>query len=178
MKRKRFLTIASTIILAGGITQSCTKLDKKIYSVEPVGNFYQTPAQIAAGVAPAYTALQNIPDGNVMQMNEITSDEIIVPTRGNDWYDGGQWQGLWLHSFKPDVFVDGGWSDLNSGIGKVNFTLNILNGLASKPANIASITAELKVLRSYFIFQMMDMFGNIPLVTDYNTDPSKVVQKS
>jgi hypothetical protein len=178
MKRKRFLTIASTIILAGGITQSCTKLDKKIYSVEPVGNFYQTPAQIAAGVAPAYTALQNIPDGNVMQMNEITSDEIIVPTRGNDWYDGGQWQGLWLHSFKPDVFVDGGWSDLNSGIGKVNFTLNILNGLASKPANIASITAELKVLRAYFIFQMMDMFGNIPLVTDYNTDPSKVVQKS
>jgi hypothetical protein len=178
MKRKRLLVIACSIIFLGGITQSCTKLDKKVYNVVPVGNFYQTPDQIAAGVAPAYIAMQNIPDGNVMQMNEITSDEIIVPTRGNDWYDGGQWQGLWLHKFKPDVFVDGGWSDLNNGIGKVNFTLNILNGLANKPSNYNNIVAELKVLRAYFIFQMMDMFGNIPVVTDFNTDPSKVTQQN
>jgi hypothetical protein len=176
MNKKKILIIACTMFLAGSITESCTKLKQNIYSVEPVNNFYQTPAQIAAGVAPAYIALQNIPDGNVMQMNEITSDEIVVPTRGNDWYDGGQWQGLWLHKFKPDVFVDGGWSDLNNGIGKVNFTLSILNGLATKPANFASIVAELKVLRAYFIFQLTDMFGNIPVVTDYNTDPSKVTQ--
>lgn len=178
MKRKRILVITCAMFVAGSITESCTKLDKKIYSVEPTGNFYQTPDQIAAGVAPAYIALQAIPDGNVDQMNEITTDEMIVPTRGNDWYDGGQWQGLWLHSFKPDVFVNGGWSDLNNGIGKVNFTLNILDGLATKPSNIASIEAELKVLRAYFIFELMDMFGSVPLVTDYNTDPSKVVQKS
>lgn len=177
MKRKKLLIITCTVLLAGGITQSCTKLDKKIYSVEPVGNFYQTPDQLAAGIAPAYIALQAIPDGNVNQMNEITSDEIIVPTRGNDWYDGGQWQGLWLHKFKPDVFVDGGWSDLNNGVGKVNFTLNILNGLANKPSNYNAIVAELKVLRAYFIFQFMDMYGNVPVVTDFNTDPSKVVQK-
>jgi hypothetical protein len=177
MKRKKHLIIACTVILVGGIVQSCTKLDKKIYSVEPVGNFYQTPDQLAAGIAPAYIALQAIPDGNVMNMNEITSDEIIVPTRGNDWYDGGQWQGLWLHKFKPDVFVDGGWSDLNNGIGKVNFTLNILNGLATKPSNYDAVVAELKVLRAYFIFELMDMFGNVPVVTDYNTDPSKVTQQ-
>jgi hypothetical protein len=177
MKRKKHLIIACTVILVGSIMPSCTKLDKKIYSVEPVGNFYQTPAQLAAGVAPAYIALQAIPDGNVMNMNEITSDEIIVPTRGNDWYDGGQWQGLWLHKFKPDVFVDGGWSDLNNGIGKVNFTLNILNGLSNKPSNYDAVVAELKVLRAYFIYQLMDMFGNVPVVTDYNTDPSKVTQQ-
>ena len=178
MKNTKVLITVLTTLLVSGIMESCQKLAVKPYSVEPVSNFYQTPDQIAAGVAPAYTALQNIPDGNVNQMNEITSDEIVVPTRGNDWYDGGQWQGLWTHKFKPDVFVDGGWSDLNSGIGKVNFTLNILNGLTTKPANIASVIAELKVLRAYFIFKFMDMFGNVPLVTDYNTDPSKVTQKN
>lgn len=177
MKRKRILIMACTIFLAGSITQSCTKLDKKIYSVEPTGNFYQTPEQLAAGVAPAYIALQAIPDGNVMQMNEISTDEIVVPTRGNDWYDGGQWQELWLHNFKADVGLgNGAWNDLNNGIGKVNFTLSILNGLTNKPSNIAAITAELKVLRAFFIFQLTDMFGNVPVVTDYNTDPSKVTQ--
>ncbi|MGZ3750073.1 MAG: RagB/SusD family nutrient uptake outer membrane protein [Mucilaginibacter sp.] len=179
MKRKKILVIACTVFLVGGITTSCTKLSQKTYSVEPVGNFYQTPDQIAAGVAPAYIALQGIPDGNVNQMNEISSDEIVVPTRGNDWYDGGQWQELWLHTFKPDVGLgNGAWSDLNNGIGKVNFTLSILNGLATKPSNIDAITAELKVLRAYFILQLMDMFGNVPLVTDYNTDPSKVTQQT
>src|SRR6185312_1122432 len=177
MKRKKILVVTCSALLIGSIMPSCTKLDKKIYSVEPTGNFYQTPDQIAAGVAPAYIAMQAIPDGNVMQMNEITSDEIIVPTRGNDWYDGGQWQGLWLHKFKPDVFVDGGWGDLNNGIGKVNFTLNILGSLQNKPANYDAIVAELKVLRAFFFYQLMDMFGNVPLVTDYNTDPSKVTQK-
>jgi hypothetical protein len=177
MKRKKLLILTCTVLLVGSINQSCTKLDKKIYSVEPVGNFFQTPDQIAAGVAPAYTALQPIPDGNVMQMNEITSDEMVVPTRGNDWYDGGQWQSLWLHKFKPDVFVDGGWNDLNNGIGQVNFILNVLNGLQNKPADYNNVVAELKVVRAFYIFEFMDMFGNIPLVTDFNTDPSKVVQK-
>ena len=176
MKRKRILVIACATFLAGSIMESCTKLNQHTYSVEPIGNFYQTPDQIKAGVAPAYIALQAIPDGNVDQMNEITSDEIVVPTRGNDWYDGGQWQGLWLHKFKPDVFVDGGWSDLNNGIGQVNFTLNILNNLQTKPANLNAIVAELKVLRAYFIFELTDMFGAVPVVTDFNTNPSKVTQ--
>jgi len=87
-------------------------------------------------------------------------------------------QVLWTHKFKPDVFVDGGWTDLNNGIGKVNFTLNILAGLPNKPSNYAAVVAELKVLRAYFIFQFMDMFGNVPLVTDFNTDPSKVTQQT
>lgn len=176
MKRKKIVIATCSALVFGGITQSCTKLDKKLYTVEPTANFYQTPDQLAAGIAPAYIALQAIPDGNVDQMNEITTDEIIVPTRGNDWYDGGQWQSLWLHTFKPDVFVNGGWSDLNNGIGKVNFTLNILDNLPTKPANLNAVEAELKVIRAYFIFQLMDMFGNIPVVTDYNTDPGKVQQ--
>lgn len=179
MKRTRILITALTIFLAGSIMESCTKLDQKLYSVEPTANFYQTPDQIAAGVAPAYIAMQNIPDGNVNQMNEISTDEVVVPTRGGDWYDGGQWQELWLHTFKPDVGLgNGAWSDLNNGIGKVNFTLSILNGLTTKPANIGSTIAELKVLRAYFVFQLTDMFGSIPLVTDYNTDPSKVNQST
>lgn len=179
MKRKKLLTIAGITLLAGSITQSCTKLDKQVYSDIPTENFYKTPEQLAAGIAPAYNAMTNIPDGNVNQLNEISSDEIIVPTRGNDWYDGGQWQSFWLHTFKPDVgkFNDA-WNDINNGIGKVNFTLNILNNLADKPATLPASIAELKVLRAYYFFLFMDMYGNVPIVTDYNTNPSKVVQST
>jgi len=46
MKRKRVLLIACSMFLAGSIMESCTNLDKKIYSVTPINDFYQNPAQI------------------------------------------------------------------------------------------------------------------------------------
>ena len=51
---------------------SCTKLDQKVYSVVTNENFWQTPAQISAGIAPAYAALTVIPNGNVFDLNEST----------------------------------------------------------------------------------------------------------
>lgn len=36
-------------------------------------------------------------DRGVYDLNTFTTDEAIMPTRGGDWYDGGFWQGLYLH---------------------------------------------------------------------------------
>lgn len=176
MKKRRLILFTMATVAMANIIASCKKLEKNVYNDVPTASFYQTPAQIAAGVAPAYNALTPLQTEGVFQANEASSDEMIVPTRGGDWFDGGKWQALWQHNFTADVgtFNDA-WNNLNSGISKSNFVLNILNNLATKPENIASINAEVKVLRDYYIFYLMDMFGNIPLVTDFNTDPSKVV---
>src|SRR5437763_12393726 len=88
-------------VLAAVLTGSCTKLDQGVYSVVPNQNFWQTPQQIAAGVAPAYQALTGIPDGAVFNLNGVTTDELIVPTRGADWFDNGDWQALWKHTWTP-----------------------------------------------------------------------------
>lgn len=175
MKRNRFLIFTTSIIAVGSIIVSCKKLEKNVYNDVPTENFYQTPAQIAAGVAPVYAALVPLQTEGVFQANEVSSDEMVVPTRGGDWFDGGKWQALWKHSFTSDIgtFNDA-WNNLSTGITKANFILNILTNLPTKPANINSITAEVKVVRDYYIFYLMDMYGNVPLVTDFNTDPSKV----
>jgi len=166
-------SVATVLLIA--IATSCTKLDQKVYSVVPESEFWQTPAQIAAGLAPAYQALTNITDADVRDLNEVSGGGILVPTRGNDWYDNGNWQALWTHQWKPDLGpIDGAWSAIFNGIGKVNFTLNAVNALSSKPSNIDAINAELKVLRAYYYFLAMDMFGQIPVVTDFNTDPATV----
>jgi hypothetical protein len=179
MRTKNIFLGFASVVLAGSIGVSCTKLDQKIYTPATDQNFWKTSDQIAAGIAPAYQALTNIPDGNVDQLNELSGGEIIVPTRGNDWYDNGNWQALWLHTWKPDLGpIDGAWSDIFNGIGKANFTLSVVNALPQKPSNIDAINAELKVLRAYYYYLALDMFGNVPLVTDFNTDPSKVTNSS
>ncbi|MDN3550458.1 RagB/SusD family nutrient uptake outer membrane protein [Mucilaginibacter aquaedulcis] len=175
MKRNRSLIFTMSMIAMGSVIVSCKKLEKNVYNDVPTSNFYQTPAQIAAGVAPVYTALTPLQTEGVFQANEASSDEMIVPTRGGDWFDGGKWQALWKHSFTADVLTfNDAWGNLSAGISKANFILNILNGLPTKPANIDNINAEVKVMRDYYLFYLMDMYGNVPLVTDFNTDPSKV----
>lgn len=178
---KLFSIHPAVLMVAAGIfaLSACTRLDQHVYSVVPNANFWQTPEQVAAGVAPAYQALTAIPNGNVLQMNEITTDEIIVPTRGSDWYDGGEWQQLWLHTWNAQSgHVNDAWNDLYGGIGKINFTLSIVDNLQTKPDNLANIDAELKTLRAYYYLLAMDMYGNVPLVTNFNTNPDSVTNSS
>ena len=58
-------------------------------------------------VASLYTYIGGYSDSQGLQgtgrgvydLNTFTTDEAIIPTRGGDWYDGGFWQGLFLHQW-------------------------------------------------------------------------------
>ncbi len=178
-KKMRPLTIFKCSLVAILVTWigllSCTKLDAKVYSVVPNSNFWQTPAQIAAGIAPAYSGLTAIPDGNTFEMNEASSDEMIIPIRGGDWLDNNvhiqEWQHNWVLDHNNN---NGAWGDIFSGITQINFVSSIVNSLPTPPPTLPSINAELKVLRAYYYMLAMDLWGNIPLVIDYNTNPASV----
>jgi len=168
MKNKKIISLL-ILFVVGCAIESCKKLPQNTYSVVPIANFFQTPQQIAAGLAPAYTAALPLQTENVFQLNEATTDEMIIPTRGNNWYDGGEHQELWTHAVDFNNANDAnGWTDLSNGITKCNFVISIINGLATKPSNAAALVAEIDVLRDYYIFLMMDLYGNIPLVTTYS----------
>ena len=179
MKKNIIYFMLLALIAAASGMPGCKKISSPVYSSVTPDNIFQTPAQINATLAQAYTPMTAMPFSSTWYLNEIPSDEFIVPTRGNDWYDGGKWQSMWLHTFIPTVDkINGAWSDLSNGIVKCNFVLNLLNGLpaASQPANTPQIVAEIKVLRAYYYLKFMDLYGNVPLVTDYNTPPTSAVQ--
>ncbi len=158
---------------------SCTKLDTKVYSVVTNENFWQTPDQIAAGIAPAYAQLTGIPDGNVFSLNEGSSDEMVVPARGADWLGTGDWIQLWEHTYTSETpEVVGAWTDLYGGIGKINFILSIVDNISPAPTNIQNIDAELKTLRALYYYWAMDLYGNVPLVTDFKTNPNTVTNST
>jgi hypothetical protein len=177
MITNNFLKSLAAAAIIAGVGVSCSKLESKVYSVVPNSEFWSTPAQVAAGVAPAYTALQGIPSGSLAELNEASSDEMIIPVRGADWLDGNEHTQEWLHTWdKNHGNVSGTWSTIFNGIGQANFTLSIVNGLATPPSNLAAINAEVHVLRDYFYFLALDNFGNVPYVTSFNVDPSTVKQ--
>lgn len=155
----------------------CTKLEPKVYSQIINDNFWKTPAEIAAGKIPAYAALQSM-GGNsgVYWEHEISSDEMITPTRGGDWGDGGNWTNIWYHIETPDAGnVAGTWQTIYDGVGKCNFIIYTLKNLDPAPPTVATDIAEMEVLRSYFYYHAVDLFGNVPYVTNFKQDPTTVV---
>lgn len=181
MKTKKYITTVMLGIIAVLFLDSCTKLDQEVYSVVSEENFWRTPDQIASGISPGYQALSGLPGlgSSLMYLNEVTSDELIVPTRGGDWFDGGVPQDMWKHTWNTTTnHINGAWESLFNGIGRVNFALNSIDNLKEKPADIEATIAELKILRAYYYFWALDLYRNVPLVIDFNTNPDDVSNSS
>lgn len=96
-------------------------------------------------------------ENNLNALLEVTSDELLVPTRGTDWGDNGQWRTLHQHTWDAThPFVLSTWNILNANVYKLNQILN--------PATTASETqtAEAKFLRAYNMYLILDLYGKIP----------------
>src|SRR6266498_1177020 len=70
--------------------QGCTNLDEVPISSITKGNFFHNDAEVLAALAGVYAQLRGTLD-DYYNVSEISTDEMVVPTRGQDWYDNGQW---------------------------------------------------------------------------------------
>src|SRR5262245_4297913 len=122
MMRNRFIKFLNAGILFMGAGLSCTKLDTKVY--DQVSDFWQTPDEISAGVGNVYVGLRDLESLPMYSLNEMSSDEILVPVRGGDWGDDVSWEQMWKHSWEPNhEHIRNGWQFVYGGIAKVNFIL-------------------------------------------------------
>ncbi len=176
----KFNSIKNTLIigLIGTMgLQSCTKLNTPVYSGVESDKFWKTADQFNSGVAPIYTQMQSLVVWDNVELNEVSTDEIIVPTRGNDWYDNGNHQRIYLHTWtSSDGPINSAWSNIFTGIGRCNYTLNVIENLTTIPSSIDvnQYKAQIRIMRAFYYLQALDLFGNVPLVKDFNTDPNTV----
>jgi hypothetical protein len=172
MKMKNIFRLSALACMLLFFQIACTKLDTPTYSVTPLSQFWQTQAQIAAGEAPAYQQLQNVVNinGNVMEMIEPCTDEMLTPTRGGDWGDAGHWNALFYHNWtSTNNNWDNGWLAIFAGVSRCNLILNSVKALNPQPSNVNSINAGLRTLRALYYYYAMDIFGNVPILTDTTT---------
>jgi starch-binding outer membrane protein, SusD/RagB family len=179
MKKSLYLIRVAMILLGVAVfSQSCTKLDEKLYSEVTPSNFFKSDAEFVSALGAAYTQLGGYASGDVNNLQETTTDEMVVPTRGSDWDDGGNWRRLHLHSWKfEDNAVSSAWGFCFSGVSTANrliyqFTTLANGGQVNKDVAAAYIS-ELQALRSFFYWQLVDLYGNVPYDNDFaNASPS------
>jgi len=163
-----------------GSLQACTKLDEVPQSSITPGTFYNNEAEALAGLAGVYAQLRGAFPGYCCAyyvLSEISTDEMVVPTRGQDWYDNGRW--LEMHRQTWTATSPSGLQDINSawvndftGIANANVVLSALQSrTVMDSAKQAGIIAELRALRAFYYYQLMDLFGGVPVVTTSDIVP-------
>ena len=150
-----------------GLALGCTDLSESPQSAISPGNFYRNEAEVLAGLAGVYAQLRSTLD-DYHNVSEVSTDEVIVPTRGQDWYDGGTWLDLHAQTWTPTspatgAFLGGAWNASFNGVARANVLIEALQNV-SVP-NQAIIESEARVLRAFYYYLLMDLFGRLPIST-------------
>jgi hypothetical protein len=170
MNYKTNQSILSLILVLAVVLPACTDLEVK----EKDSIVIETESGEFTGVNPTATltsAYQNLnafgDQANLYALLEVTSDELLVPTRGTDWGDNGVWRVLHTHDWDathPQILTT--WNQLNSNVFRLNQLLAPVSGATSVQA------AEARFLRAFNMFYIFDLWRQIPF-RDVNDPPSK-----
>jgi hypothetical protein len=155
---------------------SCTDLEPEVFSDLTPDNFPASRDDLITSYLSSYTRLYGLMNhGGYMSIQEVSSDEIMIPQRGSDWFDGGIWLRTHRQTYDPnDPQFNGSWSFLYQGALQANAVINAINASdALTEAEKAPFIAELRSLRAYFYFLLADSFGDVPLVTE-QSDPADI----
>jgi starch-binding outer membrane protein, SusD/RagB family len=167
------ISLGLTGLLALMLAPACTDLTEVPQSSITPNNFYRNETEAVGGLASVYAGLRNL-DEEYYNVSEISTDEMIVPTRGTDWYDNGKWLDIHRQTWSANSpagldNINAAWTQMFNGVARANVVLDAMQNVNfdSKP----TIVAELRVLRAIYYFSLMDLFGGVPIVCPETANP-------
>lgn len=162
MKRKLLLNLKPVLAMAflSMMTFSCTDLE-----IEDTDSIIAEGEVVFDGVDPesALTNLYNDTYGmlgdqaNFFALNEVSTDETLVPTRGTDWGDNGIWRTLHAHTWSPThQFILNTWNQLNQNVLRASQIIDPLSDPNPQQK------AEAQFLRAFSMYFVLDLWGVAP----------------
>jgi starch-binding outer membrane protein, SusD/RagB family len=175
---KRILISIAVVALFS--VNACTDLSETIYSDIASSNFYNNKTEVTTAVLRPYTharAWAGFPgqQEGYWHIQELSADQLAWPQKGRHGYDQGKW--IHLHRHTWDNLHNTPWNAWRLMFWGMGFTNNTLQdfetldfdaiGISEQEKN--AFIAELKVLRAWHYLSLMELFGNIPVVTTVGT---------
>ncbi len=159
---KKYFAAACIFLLAFA---GCTKLDVAVES--QLTEIPNDEKSYVASTGSIYLKLSSQAFAvDLWRMQELSTDEALIPNRNGGYYDNGSYQKLHKHTWTPSD-VAWIWSWAYSGISECNRVLNLLEQGKGDTLK-TKFVAEVKTMRALFYFYLMDLYGNVP-ITVYGT---------
>lgn len=114
-------------------------------------------------------------------LQELGTDEYVLPTRGSDWFDGANYQKFHHHEYSEDMTrIEKGWTNFAMGVALAWDALEDLekvdfDKLGFEEGTRESMLAQQTALAASLYIDGLDFFGGVPL---YTTTQSEVKGRS
>lgn len=172
----KFIYKLFTICFALLSISACTNLDEilvgevssQFNGTEPsFGNFDGGGSGPADAISSAFNQLResgSANHGGYWSVQSVSTDEMAVTQKGGDWFDGGIWINMHRHTFtSTNGPINGAWTQQYGAIGACNAVLAD-GGLD------ANQIAQVRALRAFFYYRLLDMYGRVKIVTTPGAD--------
>jgi hypothetical protein len=156
---------------------SCTDLHEQVID-EVLGSNNSNPENALAAAYGQMGDATFVDHGNVFALQEYSTDEALLPTRGSDWGDGGVWRAVHEFTWGPDNSVlTNTWNSLNNGITK---SLTAISTINNKPdfTNKQLFLAEARSMLAFYTYHTLDLFGQAPYRDPYVANSWLEVRKA
>ncbi len=159
-------------LLAIVLLQSCSSdvLNTAPESIKQTALFYQNQAQLEQGVNSVYASLQY--NGQyqlaMLAIGEIPSDNTFDEVPANDSFTYGEFD---FFTIQPNnSLISSTWKDNYIGIQQANIVLNRIGAVSMDQTLKNYRTGEVKFLRALMYFNLVRIFGDVPLATKETVD--------
>ena len=172
-----------TVMAAIASLTACKKYLNETVVAGVSYQLYETPAGIEGALVSAYNTLrQDVQSENLLTFSDAGTDLFTVGSDGNT-----TWNEYLATLSSLDSRASGFWDYHYAGIGQCNVTLDYLpkvTGMDDSRKKV--IDGEARFLRSWYYFDLVQHYGNVPLVlastskvvTDFKRAPVKDVYVS
>ncbi len=156
---------------------SCSKaLDETIYSQVAVDQFYKTEDQAQLALNSVYNQLWNDPyrDAQWITLGDVTAGTLIGGGSANGSGDRSGIINEWnTYTWTSDAIeLTTGWNSFYTAINWSNTLIDKLQASGIPAAAKAKIEGQAKFLRAHFYFNLVRMFGGVPLYVRGTADLS------
>ena len=155
------------VCLTGMVMSSCSDSFLQLAPVSNpnAGNFFKTKADFDLASNAAYATLYTIynPEGPVSYTGELMSDNVTILNISGNMADKWQFRDYTLAPANTMVYQF--WQDFYRSLYNINIVLDKIETADVDAAYKDKVKGEMMFLRSLSYFQMVQIWGEIPLVT-------------
>ena len=167
--------IAVTVGAAALCAPSCD-LDEKFYSEVTPDTFFTSPESTYAVLCRPFTHWKWYIGADRWYLQELTTDEMVCPKRGSDWYNSGEYYRLHYHTWSPDDrFVVNTYDGTTGGNSRALEAKSDLQGVDYNAIGLndavkADHINQLNAITAYFYMRGLDYFGGMPIYYSVDDD--------
>ncbi len=172
---KNYIKLFLALCCSGSIVSCSNDLDETVYSSITEQSYNYTTKDFAPTVASVYNKLRDFTShGGYFCLQEVSADAIVMPPNASGWDDGGIYRRVHYHTWNSEQsHVKSIWSSFYYGALLCNKVIEQIEGdvLPAPSASEKAVgLAEVKAMRAYYYWQILDNFGDAPLVTTSTMD--------